>query len=457
MTGLLDPTLGGPDLDPGLDQTSRRRSLYFRHAKEKQATFLKLFDSANPTACYRRAESVVPQQALALANSPLSFEQSRLLAAELSKRVGSDPSPAADRAFVAAAFERILSRPPTAEESDECGRYIDAQAARFADTSKLTPFAAGPASTRQARRGSRGSAPARTRPRAAQPQRLRDDPLTPRTLAMNSNRASGLPRCCGVSRRTFLADCGMGFTGLVLCSMLHRDGVARADASAGWSPPDGRPHFAPKAKSVIWLFMVGGTSHMESFDPKPELNKYAGKTIAETPYKDVLDSPHLKKNLRELIAGLHNGPSRRSTRCRSGFRKRGESGIEVSDWWPHLGDCIDDIAVVRSMWTTDNNHGAQLQFHTGRHIARGQFPDDRLVGPLRPGLAQRRPARSSSSWARPSPTAAADEGDTGPTTSAPSTTASSWPSTRRTRSPSPRPGRTSTTRSSRASSSCSGG
>jgi hypothetical protein len=57
-----------------------------------------------------------------------------------------------------------------------------------------------------------------------------------------------------------------------------------------------------------------------------------------------------------------------------GHRRRGQSGLEVSDWWPHVGDCIDDIAVVRSMWTTDNNHGAQLQFHTGRHVLEGQFP-----------------------------------------------------------------------------------
>ena len=96
-------------------------------------TFLKLFDAANPTDCYRRAESIVPQQALALANSQLSFEQSRLLAAELAKRVGDDPSPDDDRAFVAAAFERILARPPTADELDECGRFLVAQAARFAD------------------------------------------------------------------------------------------------------------------------------------------------------------------------------------------------------------------------------------------------------------------------------------------------------------------------------------
>ena len=57
-----------------------------------------------------------------------------------------------------------------------------------------------------------------------------------------------------------------------------------------------------------------------------------------------------------------------------GYRPRGQSGIEVSDWWPHVGSCIDDIAVVRSLWTTDNNHGAQLQFHTGRHVLEGQFP-----------------------------------------------------------------------------------
>ena len=77
------------------------------------------------------------------------------------------------------------------------------------------------------------------------------------------------------------------FPGVALAAMLHRDGFAQADEvdATGWKPPDGRPHFAPKAKNVIWLFMIGGTSHLESFDPKPALNRYAGKTIAETPYR----------------------------------------------------------------------------------------------------------------------------------------------------------------------------
>src|ERR1051325_5358196 len=97
------------------------------------------------------------------------------------------------------------------------------------------------------------------------------------------------PRCCGVTRRSFLADTGMGFTGLALGALLFRDGMAQAGSSAaGWHPPDGLPQRPPKAKAVIWIFLCGGVSHVESFDVKPELNRYAGKSIAETPYADVL-------------------------------------------------------------------------------------------------------------------------------------------------------------------------
>jgi Protein of unknown function (DUF1501) len=186
------------------------------------------------------------------------------------------------------------------------------------------------------------------------------------------------PCCTGVSRRTFLADAGMGFTGLVLGAMLHRDGVARADtiaaaAPGAWIPPDGKTHFAPRAKNVIWLFMIGGTSHVETFDPKPELTKYAGKTFKETPYPEVINSPYLKKNLREFVAGNH-AVQPKIFPLQVGYRKRGQSGLEISDWWPHVGGCADDLALVRSMWTTDNDHGAQLQFHTGRHALEGVFP-----------------------------------------------------------------------------------
>src|SRR6266478_5661027 len=99
-------------------------------------------------------------------------------------------------------------------------------------------------------------------------------------------------RCPGITRRSFLADTGMGFTGLALGALLFRDGVARAAA------PDGRPHVTPKAKSVIWIFLCGGVSHVESFDPKPELIKYAGKTIDQTPFKDAFNPAKLN-----IVAG----------------------------------------------------------------------------------------------------------------------------------------------------------
>ncbi|MGE0608762.1 MAG: DUF1501 domain-containing protein [Pirellulales bacterium] len=191
----------------------------------------------------------------------------------------------------------------------------------------------------------------------------------PRRTDHRPTRSSQAP----VPRRAFLADMGMGITGLALGTMLHRDGITRADEHGLFTPPTGQPHFAPKAKNVIWLFMVGGTSHMESFDPKPELTKHAGKTIAESPFADTLESPYLKKNIREFVAGLHPVQPK-LYELQVGYSKRGQSGIEVSDWWPHVGSCIDDISVVRSMWTTDNDHGAQLQFHTGRHALEGRYP-----------------------------------------------------------------------------------
>ncbi len=175
-----------------------------------------------------------------------------------------------------------------------------------------------------------------------------------------------------VHRRAFLSDLGMGFTGLALSAMLHRDGFSSTNPS--WSPPNGRPHFTPKAKSVIWLFMNGGVSHMETFDPKPMLTRYAGKTIAETPYSDVQNPARLAL-ARVVVINDANGQQRnRILPLQVNFHKHGESGIEMSDWFPHLAGCADDIAVIRSMYTTDDNHGAQTQFHSGRHMLDGEYP-----------------------------------------------------------------------------------
>ncbi|MDY3557757.1 DUF1501 domain-containing protein [Gemmata sp. JC673] len=161
------------------------------------------------------------------------------------------------------------------------------------------------------------------------------------------------------------------FASLALAAMLHRDGYS---SDTTWAPPDGKPHFAPKAKSVIWLFMNGGVSHMETFDPKPALTKFAGKTIKEGPVPDAQD-PEKLKLARVTVVNDANGQQRNKLYpLQVGFRQYGRAGVAFSDWVPHIGSCVDDLAVIRSMWTTDDNHGAQTQFHTGRHMLDGEFP-----------------------------------------------------------------------------------
>jgi len=172
------------------------------------------------------------------------------------------------------------------------------------------------------------------------------------------------------SRRTFLADTGMGFTGMAMSAMLFRNGKAQAAEPA---PGEGG-HFPARAKSCIWIFNIGGVSHMESFDPKPMLNKYGGMSIEDTPYADaVLDKDKINANLldpskakREVFKTLMP--------LQTGYKKYGQSGIEVSDWFPHMGSVADELSVLRGMWTIDNNHGAQLTFHTGRKITEGAYP-----------------------------------------------------------------------------------
>lgn len=154
---------------------------------------------------------------------------------------------------------------------------------------------------------------------------------------------------------------------MALGAMLADDGILRAAESGGLPPVP--PHFAPRAKSVIWIFLSGGYSHMETFDPKPALNKYAGMTFDKTPFDNPVNSPLHKKRFRSVPSEEINVRDVYPTifPMQVGWKKRGSSGIEMTDWWPHLSKCVDDLCFVRNMWTTDNDHAAENQFHTGRH------------------------------------------------------------------------------------------
>jgi hypothetical protein len=123
-TGVLDCTLGGPEISESEGQTSVRRSLYFRHTPNEKMLLLETFDGASPNECYRRQESVVPHQALALLNSPLAVDQSRRLAEKLSEICGVNDEPSSNTAFIIAAWESILSRPPTSTELQACLDFL---------------------------------------------------------------------------------------------------------------------------------------------------------------------------------------------------------------------------------------------------------------------------------------------------------------------------------------------
>ena len=138
--GALDWTMGGPELEEGSGETSARRSIYFRHAKEKLMEFTRTFDGPGVTECYRRNESIVPQQALAMANSVLVKTQSRRLAQAISAAIGGESE---DTRFINTAFMGILSRPPKPEETAACRVFLQAQAALLAEPTRLTAATVG--------------------------------------------------------------------------------------------------------------------------------------------------------------------------------------------------------------------------------------------------------------------------------------------------------------------------
>ncbi len=133
------------------------------------------------------------------------------------------------------------------------------------------------------------------------------------------------------SRREFLRRAGGGFGLLALTSLLERDGLIAANAPA--NPLAARaPHFAPRARNVIFLFMSGGPSHVDLFDPKPDLIRLAGQPIPES-FGTFKTRRNVSRN--KLLPPLRP------------FRRHGQSGIEVSDFLPHIAEHVDDFCLLR--------------------------------------------------------------------------------------------------------------
>lgn len=146
------------------------------------------------------------------------------------------------------------------------------------------------------------------------------------------------------TRREFLARSGGGFGAVALASLMAEGRLWANDAHPRKPAlPAGRSHHKPRAKSVIFLFMEGGPSHIDLFDPKPLLNELAGKPLPES-FGDVITA--MGESRSPLLA------SRRK------WQQHGDAGTWVSDWLPQTATCVDDIAVIRSCWADGINHSA---------------------------------------------------------------------------------------------------
>jgi len=155
------------------------------------------------------------------------------------------------------------------------------------------------------------------------------------------------------TRRAFLASAGGGFGAIALASLLSRERpLYAAESSAAARPLAAHPaHVAPRAKRVIYLFMHGGPSHVDLFDPKPELAKYAGQPLPESV------GPVMTR--RKVARNPLLGPVKP-------FRPRGKSGLEISDFLPRMAEVADELCVLRSCHGDSVNHPQSVyQMNTG--------------------------------------------------------------------------------------------
>ena len=151
------------------------------------------------------------------------------------------------------------------------------------------------------------------------------------------------------SRREFLKHTGAGMGALGLASVLN-DRVFAGGPADSFSPS--RPHFAPRAKNVIYIHLVGGPSHLELFDFKPELVRHNGEKCPDHMFKG------------KQLAFIRDHPTLLGTRFQ--FKRHGQGGVELSEHLPHLGGVADQLAVIKTVRTEQFNHApAQLFLHTG--------------------------------------------------------------------------------------------
>ncbi len=155
------------------------------------------------------------------------------------------------------------------------------------------------------------------------------------------------------SRRQFLYNSACSIGSVALMSMLQKEGLLAADDSSVNPLAVKKPHFPPRAKNCIFIFLAGGASHLDMYDPKPKLQQYNGQPLPKELIEKVRFA-FINKETATLIGSPRT------------FAPSGECGMELSDILPHLRTCTDDIALIRTLYTDQfNHHPAQLTLSTG--------------------------------------------------------------------------------------------
>ena len=160
------------------------------------------------------------------------------------------------------------------------------------------------------------------------------------------------PSLLSVTRRHFFRQAGFGIGSIALSSLLHREGWADQAVNPMAARP---PHFAPRAKRVIYLFMMGAPSQLDLFDEKPTLRKYHNQQVPE----EIIKGERFAfiKGIPKLLGSPYE------------FKRYGQSGATISNLLPHLSTVVDDLAFVKSIHTNHFNHApAQVFMNTGHTI-----------------------------------------------------------------------------------------
>ena len=385
LSGLLSRKLGGPSVFPpqpdGLWQaafngqrtwaTSQgadryRRGLYTFWRRTVPYPSMAAFDAPSREICaIKRVRTNTPLQAFVTLNDPVYVEAAQALARRIVREGGSDVRAACDMAWSSAFAGR-----PSPSRSSRSSLFSMRNIERF----RTDPQAAASLGRASARRPSRGNEPGRAGrvddgcQRALESGRGLDQRLIPMDMELPLN----LQLARAHSRRQFLKTSQAGLGAIALASLLlEREGQRRAATSVG-AKPKGRgagrarlstasalspmalkpPHFAPKAKRVVYLHMSGGPPQQDLFDFKPELVKHHMKPCPD----------ELLKNQR--FAFIKGHPKLLGTPYK--FQKSGQCGAMVSELLPHLRGSVDEIAIVKSMYTDQFNHApAELFLYTG--------------------------------------------------------------------------------------------